>query len=84
MEVHLALLQELLFANFCANPQDISNWFHPQTNSNLIPELHPNFADNFGHIPYCENGSLLVDDPNPIWSSENPIFPEENVSFSCF
>ena len=73
------------FANSCANPQNVQNWFHPEINSNSIPELDFSFTGNFGHI-LKENVSfsdfreaIFQHDPNPIWDSENPIILEENV-----
>ena len=74
------------FANFCVNSQNVQNWFHPEINSNSIPELDLSFTGNFGHI--LEKNVSFSDfqeanfqhDPNPIQGSENPVISEENVN----
>ncbi|XP_052193921.1 LOB domain-containing protein 17-like [Diospyros lotus] len=57
LQIQIALLQEFLFATSCPISQGVPNW--------VLPE------PSFGHIPYGENGSFFVDDPNPIDASSN-------------
>ena len=45
----------------------------PQPDLNPIPEPNPRFADISGLISH---GSLPLDNPNLLWSSEYPILPE--------
>lgn len=62
------------------DPQDVQSWFQSQ-NPNIIPQLDPNTASNFGNNPFYENG---IANQNPMGNYENQMKVEENVSFSSF
>ncbi|XP_058208518.1 LOB domain-containing protein 14-like [Rhododendron vialii] len=72
---------ERFCGKFPSYPQDVQSWFQSQ-NPDMIPQLDPNTASNFGNnVPFYENG---IANQNPMGNYENQMKVEENVSFSSF